>query len=259
MSFFTGKALPPLLMMAVISLPAMADEQPYTLSGMVGGGIGVKPAYLGARDDKTDFIPAVKLNYGPYFIGGVDTLTAVGWNFIDGEQWKFALGVGSDLSPRQASDDEHLKGLGDIDVTPRAFLSGIYENTLFKGGVIATQDVGGNHQGLRVITFAQLKWEPTETLSLFAGPTLSWGNSQYLQTQFGVTSEQSARSGLPRYRAGSGLEDVGINTGLDYQFAPSWVAGVRASALYLTSDAADSPITEQSSQIRYGLFVAWRF
>lgn len=229
------------------------------LSGFIGAGVGVKPKYSGAKDNKTDFVPALKLSYGPFFVGGVDDLLGVGWNVAKTAHWTFSLGVGSNISPRQESDDPHLKGLGDIDVTPRAFTSAIYENGYFKGGVILTQDVGGNQQGFKMTSYAHLQWRPSESVRIYTGPSLSWADSDYMQTQYGVTVAQAARSGLSGYRADAGFEKIGWEAGMEYSVTPAWLIGARVSAHHLENNAADSPITEQTGQVSGVMFAAWRF
>ncbi|MEA5101000.1 MipA/OmpV family protein [Pantoea sp. S18] len=246
-------------LLSAASFPVLADSSQNEFSGFIGGGVGVKPKYSGAKENKTDFVPAIKLNYGPLFVGGVDDLIALGWNVVKTDRWTFALGVGTNISPRQESDDPHLKGLGDIDVTPRAFTSAIYENDYFKGGVILTQDVGGNQQGFKLASYAHLQWRPTQSLRLFTGPNLSWADSDYMQTQYGVTAAQSARSGLARYDAGAGIEKVGWEAGVEYALTPAWLIGARVNAQHLENHAADSPITEEKGQASGVLYAAWRF
>ena len=254
-----AKPFTPLCLLSAAAFPAVAEPAENGFSGFIGGGVGVKPKYSGAKESKTTFVPAIKLAYGPFFVGGVDDLTALGWEFARTDRWTFSLGVGADLSPRQESDDQHLRGLGDISVSPRAFSSAVYENTLFRGGVILTQDIGGDRQGLRLISWAHLQWRPLESLRFYTGPSLSWGDGDYMQTQYGVTAAQSARSGLSRYDSGAGLEKVGWQLGMDYSMTPAWLIGARVSAQRLQNDAADSPVTQKSGQVNGVLFAAWRF
>ncbi|MBK0091120.1 MipA/OmpV family protein [Erwinia sp. S59] len=252
----------PVTLFCLLSLTSMsavaADDSP-EFSGYIGGGVGEKPNYSGAKDTKTEFIPAFKLAYGPLFVGGVDDLVALGWDVVKTEHWTFALGAGTDISPRKESADDHLRGLGDIDVTPRAFTSATYENSWFKGSIIASQDVGGNQQGFKLASYAHLQWHPVDNLRLYTGPTLSWADSDYLQTQYGVTAAQSERSGLSRYTADAGIEKIGWDVGMDYVVTPSWLLGARVTAQQLQDDAADSPVTQQASQLTGVLFLAWRF
>ncbi|MBK0122563.1 MipA/OmpV family protein [Pantoea sp. S61] len=246
-------------LLSLTSMSALAADDSPEFSGYIGGGVGEKPNYSGAKDNKTEFIPAFRLAYGPLFVGGVDDLVALGWDVLKTEHWTFALGAGTDISPRKESADDHLRGLGDIDVTPRAFTSATYENSWFKGSIIASQDVGGNQQGFKLASYAHLQWHPVDNLRLYTGPTLSWADSDYLQTQYGVTAAQSERSGLSRYTADAGIEKIGWDVGMDYVVTPSWLLGARVTAQRLRDDAADSPVTQQASQLTGVLFLAWRF
>lgn len=237
---------------------AVAQDNIPALSGFIGAGASVKPKYSGAKESKVSFLPVLKVEYGPFFVGGVDTLTAAGWKFYDTAHWQFSLGVGSDLFPRQEADDDRLKGMGDIAVTPRAFASGSFKSDYFTGGLILTQDIGGNEQGFRLTSYAHASWQATQDLQLFAGPVLSWADSDYMQTQYGVSSTQSRRSGLSRYQASSGWDNVGIEMGVDYQFARDWMWGARAFAQHI-EEASASPVVQKDDHLSYGMFVSWRF
>lgn len=258
MRFAISTVLTGILIVSGFSAEAATEDSSGKLSGFLGAGASVKPKYEGAKESKVSFLPLLKVEYGNFFIGGVDTLTAAGWKFYDSPHWQFSLGVGSDLFPRQESDDDRLKGMGDITVTPRAFASGTFKSDYFTGGLILTQDIGGNDQGFRLTTYAHATWQATQDLRLFAGPVLSWADSDYMQTQYGVTSSQAARSGLSRYQASSGLEKVGVEMGLDYQINHDWKWGARAFATHI-EEASDSPVVQKADQLSYGTFVSWHF
>lgn len=259
MRFTPAKSLPLILLFSTAALPAFADESAQNFNGFLGAGVSVQPKYTGSKHNETRFLPVARLNYGPFFFGGVDTLTALGWQFARTEHWTFSVGAGLDLFPREESDDDYLRGMGDIKRSPHAFTSAIYRNDLFNAGVILTQDIGGNQQGFRLTSYANLSWRPSEDLRLFTGPSLSWANSDYMQTQYGVSAQQSSRSGFSRYDARSGLEKIGWEVGMDYDMTAAWQVGARVMAQRLESDAADSPLTQQKDQVSYALFLAWRF
>ena len=258
MHFAISTVLTGLIIVSGFSAEAAAQDNNAQLSGFIGAGASVKPKYEGAKESKVSFLPVLKVEYGHFFVGGVDTLTAAGWQFYDSPHWQFSLGAGADLFPRQESDDDRLKGMGDISVTPRAFASGKFKSDYFTGGLILTQDIGGNDQGFRLTTYAHAIWQATEDLRLFAGPVLSWADSDAMQTQYGVTSSQSRRSGLSRYQASSGVEKWGMETGLDYHIGHDWMWGIRTHALHI-EEASDSPVVQKADQLSYGTFVAWRF
>jgi outer membrane protein len=88
---------------------------------------------------------------------------------------------------------------------------------------------------------------------------VTFADSEYVNTVYGVTAEQSTRSGMPAYQAGSGITSVRLAAAANYQLAPRWMAGVRFMASRLQGDAADSPITEDKSQNSASVFVAYTF
>ncbi|KPC49623.1 MipA/OmpV family protein [Amantichitinum ursilacus] len=225
----------------------------------VGGGVGTEPRYSGASDHHAKFIPIVKVTYGHWFIGGEDTGAAVGYNFVQDQNWLLAAGVYADLSPRQQSDDPHLQGLGDVKTTARALLLAQYSQDWLKLGGTLTQDILGKHEGARAMLYARAKWDVNDQLTLFAGPRLAWANSAYMQTFYGVTAQQALDSGLAAYNASAGLQEATLDVGADYRIDAHWGVGARFSFGKLHGSAADSPITEKTNQTRFGAFAAYHF
>ena len=74
-----------------------------------------------------------------------------------------------------------------------------------------------------------------------------------------MNAEQSARSGLPGFSAGSGLNQLRFSIGGLYRIAPRWNVGASVAFAWLRGDASDSPISEKTSQISYGIFCAYLF
>lgn len=225
----------------------------------LGGGFGSEPKYVGASDTHFKFVPVVKATYGNWFIGGEDTGAAVGYNFIRNKNWLLSGAIGADLSPRKESDDPHLQGLGDVKTTARALLLVQYSQDWFKVGGTLSQDILGKHEGTRGIVFARAKWDALDKLELSAGPHLVWASGAYMQTFFGVTDQQSLNSGLPVYNASSGLEEAAVDFGADYRIDQHWGVGARVSFGKLHGSAADSPITEKTSQTKVGAFATYHF
>jgi outer membrane protein len=83
-----------------------------------------------------------------------------------------------------------------------------------------------------------------------------------MQTYFGVSASDAARSGLDRYNADGGMKDYGIDLGLDRNFGGSW--GIRgiASISRLVGDADDnSPVVDEGSEIQFlgGVMATYKF
>lgn len=74
------------------------------------------------------------------------------------------------------------------------------------------------------------------------GPRVTLSDSKYQRAYFGVNTNAAARTGLPVYSPGGGLQAAGAAATALYQFDERW--GIYGFAKYdrLVRDAADSPI-----------------
>ena len=210
---------------------------------VLGAGIGVAPTYPGSDGYRARVVPALHLAYGPVFFGagglGLNLHRAGG----------LRLGVNLLPSPgRRESADPHLQGLGDVDATLRAGVFAVYGSRGFVARANIASDIAGNKQG----TIARFdlfgRFPASERLALFAGPGLTWGNREYMQSFFGVTAEQSARSGLPSFDAGSGVASVRLAAGGIYRLVERWRLVASYSVARLTGDAGASPIVQSRTQ-----------
>ena len=209
----------------------------------LGAGIGVAPTYPGADGYRVRLVPALHLAYGPVFFGA----GGLGLNLHRADGWR----VGVNLLPspgRRESADAHLQGLGDIDPTLRLGAFAVYAARGFVArGNVAT-DIAGNKQGTigRFDVFG--RFPAGERLAFFAGPGLTWGNREYMQSFFGVTAEQSARSGLPPFDAGAGIASVRLAAGGIYRLAERWRFVTSYAVARLNGDAGASPVVQSRTQ-----------
>ena len=220
----------------------------------LGAGVAADPNFQGSDKYRVHPTLFIFAGYGPFFIG----FGGAGVNFYRAPGLRMgaivSLGQG-----RDESTDARLAGLGDIDRTVLAGLFAVHATRSLLARVVTYTDVGGEHHG----TLARLdvfgRFRTGERVGFFAGPGLTWGNSQYHQTFFGVSDEQSVRSGLPAFSAGSGINNVRLTAGTNYRFTPNWrlFGGVTASRL--AGDAAASPITEERMQYRAFLSAVYLF
>jgi outer membrane protein len=249
---------------AALSLPlwtfAAEPEKQWRFSA--GGGVVILPEYPGSDDQRTRFVPVFSATYGRFFIGTDPDIPAPGGIGVDLYRDRgLRLGVAaySDLTEREESDDERLRGLGDVD---RDLRVGVFASYSFSRYVLRASigsDVSDNDQGTLVRLDALARFHPSERLTLTAGPGLTWADSEYTRTFFGVDAGQSARSGLPQYEAKSGINSARFALGANYRIDPSWTLGAFFVFARLHGDATDSPITQDKSQNVAGAFAVYRF
>jgi len=220
----------------------------------IGGGLAADPNFQGSDKYRVHPTLFIFAGYGPFFIGfggaGVNLYRAAGLRMGA----LVSLGQG-----RDESTDARLAGLGNVDRTVLAGLFAVHATRSVLTRVVTYTDVGGEHHGTlaRLDVFARFR--TGERVGFFAGPGLTWGNSQYNQTFFGVTDEQSLRSGFPAFSAGSGINNVRLTAGTNYRFAPNWRLFGGLTASRLAGDAAASPITEERMQYRAFLSAIYLF
>ncbi len=87
-----------------------------------------------------------------------------------------------------------------------------------------------------------------------------YGSGDYINTYFGVSAADSARSGLRQFSAGDGLRDVSVTPALILHLGEKWHVGGFVRYQRVLSDAADSPVVDQRgspNQVWIGLVVAY--
>jgi outer membrane protein len=98
---------------------------------------------------------------------------------------------------------------------------------------------------------------PRHAFSLSAGLTIA--NRHHVQSFFGVSPEQSLRSGNPVYAASGGVKDVHLGARWNWAVSPSWLLTAGAQATRLTGSAKDSPLVERPTNLTVTTALAWRF
>lgn len=234
------------------------DAKGSTWSVVVGAGGAYAPDYEGSDDYEFQPFPFVSIVYDDFvFING----TSVGINLLNYEGLKAGpiarYGFG-----RDEDDNNALDGLGDVDdsIEVGGFVN--YEIGIWSAGLIVMQDVGGGHEGLVAEAVTGVSVPLTDNLSSSLEGSATWASSDYMETYFGISPKQSARSGLEEFNADAGFKDVAVTLGLNYMFTESIGLSGRAQYKRLLSDAADSPIVDDkgsADQLFGGLFLTYTF
>lgn len=231
----------------VVQSPAVARPD---LVLNLRGGIASTPDYFGSGD----------YTLGPDLSLGFSYLRLPGGRSIGDPDPTFRRdGVGLRASFRyidQRDDDDNpeLQGLDDIDVSAELGLGLGYESRRFDAFADLRYGVVGHNTFVGELG-ADVKANPTDRLTLSAGPRLLLGTDRYVDTYFGVTPGASAASGgdFAAYDPGGGIVSAGVELGLTYRINQNW--GVEGAVSYdrFVGDAADSPIVEQGERDQYGV------
>lgn len=224
--------------------PDVSDDGDHIMVGI--GGL-YAPSYQGADDYRFQPLPMVDVKWGRFFVNLQD---GIGANLVDSDH----VTVGGGLVPvggYRAKDAPDGIGKLSLGLGGRGFVKlrqGGFEATLG-----ATKIITGNTEG--VIADASLAYPiaASDRLTLIPSIGTTWGNRKHNNRYFGVTPRQSAASGLPQYRVGSGLVDAKAEMAVVYRLTDRIGVMAMGGVSSLLGDAKDSPIVYHKTR-PYGVF-----
>lgn len=245
---------------------AIAQEVPVdgTPHGQIAIGAGVAPDYDGSDD-----VRAIPFLLGDIRYRGI-TLEFRGLRGrVDlASDPRLSVGpiIGARLDRKDADGRVGLLPEIDMAVEAGGFIGYRFGGDRFGQGSIQTEltvvhDISGTYNGLLVTGSAGYAAIRSADTFLSVDVQTTWANADYSRTYFGITPEDSARSGLAAYRPGPGFRDVGAGLSAGHYFSPHFGVIGRLGATYLVGDAADSPVTREGSrwQPLGGITLSYRF
>ncbi|MEZ0471777.1 MipA/OmpV family protein [Luteimonas salinilitoris] len=213
-----------------------------------GIGVAMVPEYEGAEDDRFLPLPLIRYETEHFFFSPRAGLPALGVKWSTDADLVAGLFLSAGMG-RDGGDAEILRGLEDIDDhavygaflawEPGRFSASVAYRRAAKSGYGATVDL---QAGYRVLQ------RERDVVTL--GANAEWADDDSMQTWFGITPEDAARSeaGLPAYAASSGIKSVGASASWLHRFAGSrWSLITAAGVNRLQGDARDSPVVERAT------------
>lgn len=222
----------------------------------LGAGAVIESAYPGSKKYRAQPIPMITVNYRDLVFFGPDGL---GVNVLNWRGLRAGPVMGFDMG-RKSSDDHHIDGLRNIQMDANAggFLS--YERGPFEVAATLRQAFVHSDNGLTGKLDAHYRYELiAQKTTLGFGPEVDFGDGKNMQTWFGVTLSEAARSRFRAYNANGGVKDVGANAFLSNRFTDHIVGRIFVDVKELVGDAADSPIVQQKTEVTTGIGVAYHF
>ncbi len=221
----------------------------------LGAGAVVVPKYEGAKKLKAMPMPLIDVTWrdrvylNPVNGAGVYLVNTPNIDLGVGMTYRFG---------RDQDDGPKLKGLGDVDGGLAGRIFAAYWAGPFSVYANATSDFGGRQSATGEVGALGLL-PLSEKVALRATAFTTWADNRNMETFYGVTATQSARSGLAQFNAKGGFKRADAAIALNYQITPSWSLDVSVGTGYLMGDAADSPVTERRWQPLGTAFIAYRF
>ncbi len=241
---------------------------PVSWEGAIGLSAQYRPEYAGAQRRIFKATPALFLRYGRFTItnaGGFvtrradDVVRGLGVDLLERERWSVKLSLRYDRGRGEDSSNS-LSGMGDIPATVRARLVANWRlDGPWRAGLSWSVDAlgrGGGHLGDISVGWEQRVAPATQ---LAASLSLALAGDRYMQTYYGVSQEQAARTGRPVYEARAGWRDATGSVNLRHELGPDWTLLAGLSASRQLGPAAASPLTTQRNGWSVSLAAAWRF
>ena len=202
-----------------------------------------RPVYQGSDNYRMIPFPDIAVEYanGLFFANLWD---GVGTYPLRGENYKVGASAGVSWGRRESDDKDNLRGMGDIERGPTANLLGEYRfGPVRLSGKITT---GTEDYGVTAQARLGTMFPVTRRLALMGQVGASWADQAHMESYFGVSSAQSARSGYRLHRVDSGMKSVGVTVGAFSAVTDRWNVKFVVGGEQLVGHAANSPITKNS-------------
>ena len=230
----------------------------------IGAGPVLKPDYTGSNEYKISLFPLLSFRYRDILqfdnnrlrvnIFGSESIIPTE-NFTAGPSFSVDFGRNENANPA-------LEGLGNIGTSGELGIFASYKFGPTRLRLRMRRNITDSNSGMRIAgDFRVVVYNKGKT-TMVGAISSSWGDSDHMEKFYGITPEQSLRSGLPVFQPSSGILDARIQFGINQQISSKWAAIIYTNYTRLFGDAADSPIVEQSgssNQFIGGVFAVYSF
>lgn len=221
---------------------------------MLGAGVMYEPKYEGSDEMEVSPLPFISATFFDRL-----TIDPTGVELKAYEQgpFQFDVNLGYDFG-RKEKDSHDLRGMGNVDggVTVGGKTTLSYGPAEF---FVSFDKTLGGSEGL-LGTFGTEFTQPiNEKLILGAGASATFADKNYMDSYFGVTAAQAARSGYKAYKADPGVKSVDLSVSATYLLNENWMVRAEQDVGLLVGGAADSPLVKREIQSKSMLLLGYRF
>lgn len=219
----------------------------------VGVGLIVNPEFQGSEDYRALPVPYFDFRYvdlqgTKHFFNvpqGLGTYL-VRDRTDSGNRFALSAALGPGFQNRDTDQFPGLETFG-IGIEARLGLEYDVGRWSLQGGL--AQAIASGHEGLYGNFNASYRFSLGRGAFAGIGPSLRFGNSRYMSALYGISTEESLRSGLRRFDADSaGLESAAVQGLLSMPVGEKWRFTGVARFGRLVGDAGDSSLTQEPNQ-----------
>ena len=219
--------------------------------GFVGLGVAYKPDYEGSDDSEGRIAPFGRYNWasGRYVslagTAGSENAARLKANILR-KEGRDGLELGPVLQYRLKRDDDvdndKVSKMKEVDSATEAGAFIGFTSGNWSADVTFATDISSEHDGSLVYFNGGYRIPVNDKFDMKLSGHVTWADDDYMETYFGVSSDDSARSGLSTYSASSGIKDAGVSVTGFYRFNKSWGMAGLLGYTQMLNDAEDSPL-----------------
>jgi outer membrane scaffolding protein for murein synthesis (MipA/OmpV family) len=227
---------------------------------VLGVAADTQPVYAGADAYRVQGGPVINIQYSD--IAFLSTGDGLGVNFLRGDHYRVGAAITYDRGRLERDDYANLRGMGNIDAAPVAKLFASYVLSRKFPLILrvdARQVLGGANGTVGDAGVYMPLPGSSKKFVMFAGPSITLATHRYLQSEYGVTPEQSLASGHPVFDPHAGMVSVGVGFSATRFITDHWLVNVDAALNKLKGSPDVSPLTEASTQRELALSVDYQW
>lgn len=201
----------------------------------------IAPDYEGSNKQKFYLAPFVSVAWSN---GVFLTPGEIGFHLPSPSHIQYGPLLNYEWQPR--SPDRHPSPL--LTLTPGAYLNYRIDHNLgFRSRL--DYSTSAQHSGIRLnlASWFRMSLAPHYSVSTEAG--LSLANHRYMQSYFGVSSEQAISDHLTVYTAKAGIKNTYLQIGWNAELSPKYELFARININRLGGNAANSPFTTKATTV----------
>jgi outer membrane scaffolding protein for murein synthesis (MipA/OmpV family) len=208
-----------------------------------------QPVYAGAAAYRVQGGPVIDIEYRD--IAFLSSGDGIGVNVLRGDHYRVGAAIAYDFGRREKDDYTNLRGMGNISAAPVAKVFATY--VLSKKfplilRVDGRQLLGGADGTVGDVGIYMPLPGSSKKFVMFAGPSITLATHRYLQSEFGVTPEQSLASGHRVFDPHAGMVAEGVGFSATRFVTDHWLLNLDAAISKLKGSPDVSPLTERSTQ-----------
>ena len=257
----------------LVVLPAQAVEQAVVTEGdtgyLVGASMASSSSHIGNGKVSYDFKPMFAFQLGPVRVSrsrarglmsaGKERLeTGLSTEFDVFSDWRLSASLRLD-NGRSFKGDPLLEVLPDVRTTARLRLStGRPLGERWSWNASVDQDLLGRQGGLRLSQGFGYRLPLSEKTYWDFSAGSTFGNQQYLQTQYGISRATTLATGREGYEMRGGWESVRMDAQVTHVIDKHWVAFGGVDLSRLMSGASRSPLVGRVTTHGVSIGLAYR-